>query len=72
MMKDTILGVCVMCKKRITEDKEKVREIDGLWLCGSGCANKLLKEKKQWTPAGWHELCQLLYEEYRWVGGKTS
>ena len=69
-----ILGICVMCKKKIKVDMVSAKKVDGLWLCGAGCIDKFLKEKKKWTPAGWDELChlQVLYEERRWIGSKAS
>ena len=67
-----ILGICVMCRKKVNDDKVTAEKIDGLWLCGAKCVDKFLKEKKKWTPAGWDELCQLLCEEHRWASGKAN
>ncbi len=67
-----IYGICVICRKKVNDDTVKVEKIDGLWLCGAKCVDKFLKEKKKWTPGGWVELCQLLYEEHEWAGGKAN
>lgn len=67
-----ILGICVMCRKKVNDDTIAARKINGLWLCDNKCAAKFLKEKKKWTPEGWIELCHLLYEEHEWAGGKAN
>lgn len=59
-----ILGICVMCRKKVNDATITARKINGLWLCDAKCAAKFLKEKKKWTSAGWTELCHLLYEEH--------
>ena len=66
------LGICVMCRKKIEEDKITAKKIDGLWLCSTVCEDNFLNEKKKWTPARWDELCQLLYEEHQCLCSKAT
>lgn len=64
--------ICVICRKKIEEDKVTAEMVDGLWLCGDVCKDKFLNEKKKWTPNRWDELCQLLYEEHQCLCGKAA
>ena len=59
------VGICVVCNRNVKKDKLASRQIDGLWVCSSGCIDKFLKEKKKWIPENWEQLCrmQALYEE---------
>ena len=64
-MTDGIIGNCVVCNQKIKKEKMTAKRIDDLWVCGLGCRNKFLKEKRRWIPKNWVELCkmQAIYEE---------
>ena len=66
---DEIIGICVVCNRKIQRENKMARQLDGLWVCGSSCMSKFLKEKKKWTADNWDEICKLqaLYEERKRV-----
>lgn len=61
------IGVCTVCNKNMKKANLRARKIDGLWLCGHGCTDKFLQEKKKWPSKEWNKLCQMqaLYVEQK-------
>lgn len=61
---------CAVCSTNIKRDDLIARRIDSFWVCSSKCVNKLLKEKKMWTPKEWDELgkIQAVYDERKRAG----
>lgn len=61
---------CAVCSRDIERDNLIARRVDSFWVCSTKCVNKLLKEKKMWTPKGWDELgkIQALYDERKRAG----
>lgn len=70
---DEIVGICVVCNRKVNKNNKVTRKIDGLLVCCSGCVDKFIKEKKKWTSENWEAICrlQVLYEERKKIETKA-